>query len=131
MTIRHFRQLRELELEATLPSSTYQALLSSITSAELRKIIIMVRYMDDWRMFLRRMEPWASIDEWLCELVDRLRAAGHRHTLEVELCFTYAEGDLSEICFTKFFSGFREKGAVAVIDATRGNRALHSSTHNR
>jgi len=115
---------------AVLPSSAHEDLLSSITSTDFRKIVIRAVHVRGQRVLLRRMELWASIDRQLCELVDRLRTTGHCHTLEVELRFTHTEGDLSEICFTKFLSGFREKGVVTVIDATCGHRVLHSSTHS-
>lgn len=115
---------------AVLPSSAHEVLLSSITSTDFRKIVIRAVHVRGQRVLLRRMELWASVDRQLCELVDRLRATGHCHTLEVELRFTHTEGDLSEICFTKFLSGFREKGVVTVIDATCGHRVLHSSTHD-
>ena len=110
MTIRNLRQPRELELVAVSPISAYQTLLFSITSTELRKIIVLTRDICNWRIFLRWTESWASVDKRFCELVDRLRAMGHRHTLEVELRFTHTEGNLSEVCFTKFLPGFREKG---------------------
>lgn len=86
------------------------------------------RLTDGRGAFLRRVEIW--IDKQLCGLMDRLRATGHCHMLEVEFRFTNTEDDLSEVDFTKLLPGFREKGAVTVIDATRGDRVLYS-TRNR
>lgn len=110
------------------PDSTHEALLSSIISTDLRKITIPTRQMYNWRIFLSLMELWGSIDKQLCDLVDRLRATGYHHTLEVELCFTLCEGYPNEDDFTKFLPGFREKGTVTVICATRDDQAIHRST---
>ena len=129
VAIRHFWQLRELQLETTSSDHIFKPLLSSITSTELRKITILARHIANWRWFLRWTELW--LDKQLCEVVDRLRATGHRHTLEVELRFINLKCDLSEMCFTELLSEFREKGAVTVMDFTCGYvRVLHSSTHN-
>ena len=55
------------------------------------------------------------MDKRLCEIVDRLRAIGHSHTLEVELRFTRVEGDPCKIDFTKVLSGLREKGVITIL----------------
>ena len=110
--------------------SCHEGLLSSITSTELRKIIIQTKQMYDCRGFLPRMERWASVDKHLCEVVDRLRAMGYRHTLEVQLRFTHVE-DPSKNGSTKVLPGFREKGVVAIIDDACGDLIYRSSTHNR
>jgi len=99
---------------------------SSITSTELRKIIMRMGYMDGGGVFPRGMEMW--IDKQLCWLVDWLHAMGHRHTLEVELHFINTEGGLSKVDFARLLPGFMEKGAVTVIDGTRG---VLYSTRNR
>jgi len=123
-----FRQLRELELTVALPSAAHKVLLSSITSIEFRKVTFSVCYMSDWGQYL---EEWALIDRQLCELVDRLRATGYRHVLEVELRLTET-GDPGENDFTEFLPKFREKGVVIVVDAVHGDRILHSSNvYNR
>ena len=77
------------------------------------------------------MEEWALIDIHICELVDRLRATGYRHVLEVELRLTET-GDPGEYDFTEFLPKFREKGVVIVVDAVHGDRMLHPSiVYNR
>lgn len=58
------------------------------------------------------MEAWASIDEELCRLVDRLCAMGYRHTLEVELRLEEIPGGPRKYGFTEFLHKFREKGVV-------------------
>ena len=80
-----------------------------------------------WMDFARQMERWALIDKELCGLVNRLRATGYRHTLEVELRITRVGGDIGMYDFTELLAEFREKGVVTVIDAFRGNRVLHCS----
>ena len=127
MTISHFRQLRVLELTVNLPNSTHEVLLSSTASTELRKVIIRTGRAYDWMDFLRRTKLWTWIDKQLSELVDRLRAMGHSHTLEAELRFTQLK-DLSEYDFTKFFPQFREKGVLKVIDAAHGGGVVYSSS---
>ena len=122
MTIHDFRQLQELELEIPWPNSPDQVLLSSITSLELQKIIFRKEYLH------RGM--WPSIDRQLCELADRLRAAGYCHTLEVEVRLMVARRDLAEYDCTRFLPGFGEKGVVTVIDTVLGNRVLYSSTRD-
>ena len=118
-TIRHFRQLRELEMVISSASSDHEVFLPSITSRQLRKIIILTRGEDDSRDFLRQIEPWASVDKHLCEVVDRLRAMGYQHTLEVELRFAELGDDPSGNDFTYVLPKFREKGVVTVIDGAR------------
>ena len=111
------------------PNPSQKLLLSSIISTELRKITFSPSYMSDSIIFAQQMEEWAVIDEGLCELVDRLRAAGYRHTLEAELRLTGIGDDPGRWDFTMFLPEFREKGIVTVVDTAHGDRVLHSSTH--
>ena len=104
------------------PNSPYP-ILSSITSLELRKIIFTTDTTYNWGI-----QP--SIDRQLCELVDRLRVMGHRHTLEVEFRMM-ADGDGHGDCeFSKLLSEFRERGVVTIIDEGNGDRLLYSSACN-
>ena len=112
------------------PSPLHRVLLSSITSTELRKIIFPMRYVHNRVDFAGQMEDWGLADKQLCELVDRLRATGHRHTLEVELRLTAVDDDPGDWDFTKFLSEFGEKGVVTIIDATADDRLLYSSTQS-
>ena len=70
------------------------------------------------------------IDKELCRLVDRLRATGYRHTLEVELRLTKIGHDVRKCVFTKFLPEFREKGIVTIVGGEHGDRVLHSSAQN-
>jgi len=103
-------------------------LLPSITSTELRKIIILAQQGYDRRDFSLPIGRRGSVDKRLCGVVDRLRAMGYCHTLEVELRFTWVEGDLDD--FTTVLSEFREKGVVTIVDDVRGDLIYRSSTHN-
>ena len=114
VTIQDFRQLQRLELEVTPRSPPNRTLLSSITSLELRKIIFSVGCLGIWGVHAG-LEEWASADKLLCELVDRLRVAGYRHTLEVEVRLTRAGDDPGKYESTKFLTKFREKGAVTAV----------------
>lgn len=51
------------------------------------------------------------MDERLCGLVDRLRAMGYRHTLEVELRLVEIRGDPEEYDLTTLFPALRDKGS--------------------
>ena len=62
------------------------------------------------------MELDAPVDDQLCELVDRLRRMGHRHTLEAKLRFKFTGVDVSGIDFTAFLPRFRRKGIVTILD---------------
>ena len=65
-----------------------------------------------------------------CELVDRLRRMGHRHTLEAKLHFGFPEDGVSRFDLAAFLPRFREKGTVTIVDDTC-NRILHSSAVGR
>jgi len=110
------------------PSSSYTSLLSSITSTELQKITFRPHDVFNRMFFAHLVEAWDVIDKALCGLVDRLRATGHRYTLEVEL--RLGTGTEIGMCdFTKFLPGFGEKGVMTIVD--REDRVLHSSTQTR
>ena len=82
-TLRHFQQLRELELFLTWKNSAHENLLPSITSTELRKLVFSLSSI--WNVFPEEDILWASIDNHVCELAARLGRAGHSHILEVGL----------------------------------------------
>ena len=129
MTIRDFQQLRELELDLTW-SVPHKVFFSSITSTKLRKVSFPALYIHAAKILAEQNGGWASIDEQLCGLVDRLRAAGYCRTLVAELQLMWIEDrDPGEHDFTAFLPKFREKGVVTVVDTDNGNR-LHSSAHD-
>ena len=101
VAIHDFRQLQELELVVTWPKYANNAILSSITSIELQKVVFLVKYSThDWMTLAQRMEQWAATGNQLCRLVDRLGMTGYRQTLEVELRLVRYQGDPGEYDFT-------------------------------
>jgi len=113
------------------PLSGQKDLLTAITSTELRKIIIHTLQKYNYRVSSQKMGWWASVDEELCEVADRLHAIGHRHTLEVQLHFVQVKGDPGKNDFTQVLSGFRERGVVTIIDDACGDLVYRSSTCGR
>ena len=87
--------------------------------------------MDHREGFTQQVGDWALVDKQLCGLVDRLRVAGYRHTLEVELRLFHAMDDPGTYPFAIFLPKFREKGVVTITDTVHGARLLHSSAHTR
>ena len=80
------------------------------------------------------MGEWdLTIDRQLCGLVDRLRAIGYSHTLEVVLEPTEYEygAHPGRYDFTKSLPRFRERGVVVVIGTVHGDRVVHPSTYSR
>lgn len=61
---------------------------------------------------------WKPFDEVICGLVDRLRAAGYTHVLEVEFHLQYEGFDEEE--HKKFLPGFKEKGRVRIFFTPNG-----------
>ena len=112
-------------------SSAYRFFLSSIASTELRKIIFLVGDSDHWLNIPSEMKRWASIDEQMCGLVDRLRAMGYCHTLEAEVRLRPEVGDALTIeKISRLLPKFREKGIVSVVDIVHPDRIFHSSVRN-
>jgi len=113
------------------PIDPYATLLSSITSPELRKIIFRVTYTFHWRPSPEGRERWNWVDDRLCGQVDRLRAVGHRHTLEAELRFDNIAGCPGYRDFANVLPEFKEEGVVTFIDTGRGDQVIYSSVHDR
>ena len=79
--------------------------------------------MVDWALITQDMQQ-APTDKQMCELVDRLRGMGYRHTLETELRLAKFGGGYG---FTTFLPEFREKGIMTI---TKGERPVLYSTRN-
>ena len=111
-------ELRELVLTSSWPKSDDVSLINTITSTNIRKIIF-----DQWSVSPRSGAP---LDNALSDLVDRLRASGYEHTLELEfqpIKYAYIGFDVN---LDKFFPRFIEKGRVTVVETT-GGKLLHCS----
>ena len=86
------------------------SLLSSITSTDLQKIVLPARY-----RFKNRDEPdftryHQTVDDCLCQLVERLQGSGYRHKLEV--VFHVREVLDDEEIFKELLPKFKEQGRV-------------------
>ena len=101
-------------MDLTTPQPVHRSLLSTITSTELRKVIFPVTCTG---IHARGTGEWTFIDKLLCELVDRLRATGYHHTLEVEVRPKELGIGLEEYDFAKVLLRFREKGVVTIADS--------------
>lgn len=97
------------------PSERELALISSITSTNFRKVI----FSPDVSGFLLDERYWLPFDDTICGLVDRLRASGNKHTLEVELRVRIEEFG-GEGYQAWFFPKFKEKGRVRIVAVPSG-----------
>ena len=95
--------------------STELHLLESITSTNMRKITLMPHVGEDgWHP-----SHWSSLDMVLSNLVDRLRASGYKHTLELEFRLGPKSAGLYPIIgLNTTLPRFRERGRVTVLDST-------------
>ena len=126
--IYNFKELQELELRFGLAVFPYRVLLSSITSTQLRKIVLRVLYPLNRYISQREIQGLAVVDTNLCDMVDRLRVAGYRHTLEVELRFTKVGIDPVRDRCVKLLPEFEEKGVVIITaEGDDGDRVYYSS----
>ena len=111
-------QLRQLEIVSTYPEEQERILISSITSANLEKIIFKPFNIQSLQFFLG--DPcWIHFDNILYGLVDRLRRSGLKHTLEVEFQLTSAEFG-EEVYHGDFLPMFKEKGRVRMVNIFSG-----------
>ena len=92
------------------------SVLSTITSTNIRKIV--------FHPFLKadlRDQFWSSLDTELSGLVDRLRASGYQHILDLEFQrdLGFAEMVLGA-GLDRFLPKFREKGRVTISQSGSG-----------
>lgn len=111
-------ELEEMHILDVFPQEQDLAPISSITSINLRKIIL--DYVPSDPMEKITWDPllcvrWPHFDDELCELADRLRLSGHRHILEVVFRMERF-GFGSEVEKREFLPKFREKGRVRVVE---------------
>ena len=117
------RELRELELDMTIHGDKEAEIISSITSSSIRKISLVYRW--SVASYSWRTTHWGTLNEPLCQLVDRL---GSTHGLEVEIRTvdvggggTYEDTDLGVIVSS--LAAFREKGRIRLVYVDRDKRA--------
>ena len=115
-------ELQEVHICSIYPQQQDVASISSITSTNLRKIVLNFLPTAPWQNIT--WDPlvgvqWSHFDDMLCALTDRLRLSGHQHILEVE--FRMEPMDLETgVDSPEFLPRFREKGRVRVSQVYRG-----------
>ena len=118
-TLENLSELRELAFIASLLLPQEFSLISTINHTNIRKIV--------FNLFCPRNlgdEVWSSLDTALKGLVDRLRASGYQHVLELEF---QCDLDFSEKVMDGGLDGFppkfRKQGRVT-ISQSRGDTLL-------
>ena len=118
------RGLRELEISLPNLPRDEVSLFSSITSTDLRKIVLPVRYEFGRPDFSRFGTYPRMLDDCLYRLVERLRQSRYEHRLELEYRIWHVldyEGVSDE-----FLPKFREQGLVKFVSGVDG-RVVYSS----
>ena len=119
----HCRELRELEISLPYMPGDEMTLFSSITSTNLRKIVLPLRYEFGMPLVSCFERYPQALDDCLYQLVQRLRRSGYKHRLE--LAFQTIEVPDDEV-FEEFLPKFREQGRVKLISEVDG-RVFYSS----
>lgn len=113
LTLSNCRELRELEICALCPRTMELDLISSITSANIRRIsftpLLSLEGQSD-----PDHTDWAKLDNSLCQLVGRLERGAR---LEVEFQALNTQAWSGVLDFKKYLPKFYEKGGV---DGGRG-----------
>ena len=100
------------------------SLLSSITSTDLEKIVLPLRYEYGTTDFSPYGRYPRMLDDCLCQLVQRLRRLGYQHKLELEFHIPDVPDD--QEVFKVFLPQFRQLGRVKLISEEDG-RVVYSS----
>ena len=100
------------------PKKEELILVSSIASINFRKVIFAPLVAFRWEFLLVEFN-WGLFDDTICELANKLRTLGSRHTLEVEIRVG-VEGFGSEEQQRRFLPKFKEKGRVRVVSTLNG-----------
>lgn len=118
LTLKRCAELGRLEVLTILPGEAERAVISSITSINLRTIA----FPSDTHGFsshvlVDRPHYWNHLDNTACGLVNKLRALGYEHTLELEFQLESVDPTLY---LGGFLRNFREKGRVRVVNTSSG-----------
>ena len=118
-TLENLSELRELAFTASLLLPQEFSLISTINPTNIRKIV--------FNLFCPRNlgdEVWSSLDTALKGLVDRLRASGYQHVLELEFqCDLDFSEKVMDGGLDGFLPKFRKQGRVT-ISQSRGDTLL-------
>ncbi|KAF9645186.1 hypothetical protein BDM02DRAFT_3189917 [Thelephora ganbajun] len=111
-------ELRQLEITTIFPQEQVRFLISSITSTNLRKLVLSQLISPHGENILEN-PCWAPFDDVVCGLVDRLQVSGYKHTLELEFRTNFVElGD--EVHCEDFLPKFQERGSVRIVEVMSG-----------
>ena len=110
-------ELRQLEILVMHPREQELVTISSITSTNFQKIIFSPPITTWWDP-LTENPCWVQFDDVICELADRLRMSGTKHTLEVKFRTGVVKFDGEE--HSEFLPKFKEKGRVKIVSILTG-----------
>jgi len=114
LTLKRCPELCRLEILKNFLGETEHTVISSITSLNLHTIA----FLPDTHCY-SSPHYWNPLDNIACGLVNKLRALGYKHTLELELQFESAKFD-PKLGFRGFLTEFRERGRVRILNRSSG-----------
>ena len=116
LTLEHCPELCRLEIFNISPKERERAIISSVTSINLRTIAFLGNGQGSYRTadILEVPSYWEPLDDTLRELVDKLYTLGYKHTLELE--FHLRDLDFySDQTYPGRLVKFREMGRVKIF----------------
>ena len=113
------QELRQLDITLLQPQERERALISSITSTNLRKLTFTSWISHIEWDFLLHNPYWTPFDDVICELVDRLQKSGYKHTLEVVFRAEFFNLN-EEVDHDKFLPKFKRRGRVRIVEISSG-----------
>ena len=120
LTLSRCRTLCRLEIFMATPGGTEWSVISSITSINLRTIVLQLRDGGFNSYTLADQQHyWDHLDDIMRRLVDKLYALGYKHTLELEFLFESARF-YPDLGFGALLPKFREKGRVRALNISSG-----------
>ena len=113
-------ELRQLVVYTDAPAEPQCHVISSIVSRHIRKIIFTEFPPDPMSYTPLDSTAMLPLECAMCGLVDKLRALGYEHTLELEFGFHSLLFPHALASSREYFPKFREKGRVIVWDTGSG-----------
>jgi len=119
-TLSHCRELRELELYAAHPAHVTETLIASIVSTNLQRIVFSARALAEMLASPSFVSYHSTMDNSLCQLVDRLQGSGYKVILEVVFQTRGLGEREEELDLEKLLPKFQEKGRVRIARMSSG-----------
>ncbi|KAF9645200.1 hypothetical protein BDM02DRAFT_3271888 [Thelephora ganbajun] len=121
-------ELRQLELYTIFPGKAERAVISSITSTDIRTIVFTSHPLHVTLCILLDDPCMPLLDDTMRGLVDKLCVLGYEHTLELEFRIHSVIFDY-DLDYRKYFPKFGEKGRVRVLNTSNGKtlKVIHLS----